>query len=196
MLDGGLYRLFADPMAPVHSKRNLDKPSRSKKAYVEHAWHNAMETESKPIMKSRIDSKFATDRSFVEYKDKVVGFPQREEVDLDITLVPRFSQKEGVHHVEGFVSVARGFEEHGKDAHDYRLLTLLARDVDLRDNGVRHVAYHPRLYSFESAGCKHSLDIRDAMITFCVIGYSDTAHDLQDLYSNKLRDCDEPRCEV
>jgi hypothetical protein len=45
-----------------------------------------METGSKPIVESRIDSKLAIDGSVVEYRDRVVGFSQVEGVDLDVTL--------------------------------------------------------------------------------------------------------------
>jgi hypothetical protein len=85
--EGGLYRLLVDPMALVHSNERLDEPSSFEEAYVEHAWWDAMETGSKPIVESRIDSKLATDGSVVEYKDRVVGFSQERELTLMILLL-------------------------------------------------------------------------------------------------------------
>jgi hypothetical protein len=68
------------------------------------------------------------DGSIEEYQDKVVGFSQKERIDLDDILAPitrGFSQKEGVDHVEGFASVVEGFEVHGPDTHVYSLLDAL-----------------------------------------------------------------------
>jgi hypothetical protein len=94
----------------------LGEPSSFEEAYAEHVWWDAMEIGSKPIMESMIDSKLAVDGSIEEYKDRVVGFSQKEGVDLDeiLALVTRgFSWKEGVDLVEGFSSVVQGFEVHG-----------------------------------------------------------------------------------
>jgi hypothetical protein len=45
--ESGLYRLLVGPVALVHSSGRLEEPSSFEEA---HAWCNAMETGSKPIM--------------------------------------------------------------------------------------------------------------------------------------------------
>ena len=61
----------------------------------------------------------------LEYKDGIVGFSQAEGVDLEDNLAFKFSQIEGREPIEGFVSITKGFEEHGRDTHDYKLLIAL-----------------------------------------------------------------------
>jgi hypothetical protein len=140
--DSGLYRLLANPMALLYFNEKLDQPSRLEEAHVEHVWQDAMEIGSKPIVESGIDSKLAIYGSVLEYS-------QAERVDIDDTLASRFSSKEGVDFIEDVASVARGFEVHGHDTHDYMLLILLARYVDLRDVGVWQATDNPELCSFK-----------------------------------------------
>jgi hypothetical protein len=137
VLDGGLYKLLVDPVVLVHSTRKLDEPSSLEEVYGKHVWWDAMELCSQPIVELVMDFKHAVDGSSEEDNDKVVGFSWAEGVDLHVTLVLGFSPKEGGDLVEVDVLVARGFEVHGRDTHDYRVLTILIHDDDLRDNGVR-----------------------------------------------------------
>jgi len=44
---------------------------------------------------------------------------------------------------------------------------IFPHDVDLRDDGVRQVAYDLEVCSFRFIGGQHSLEIRDAVIASC-----------------------------
>jgi len=107
-------------MALVHTNGKIGEPYSFEDEYVKHAWDNAMEICSKPIVELMIDFKIALDGSIEEYREKVVGFPQREGTDLDdiLALITRgFYWKEGFELVEDFASMVRGFEVHGRDTH-------------------------------------------------------------------------------
>ena len=55
--EGGLYKLFVDPVVCAHSSEMMDEPS-SFQELGENAWWDAVEISSKPMMDSMIDSKF------------------------------------------------------------------------------------------------------------------------------------------
>ena len=107
-----------------------------------------MEICLEPIVDLEIDSRLAVDGSVVGYRDRVVGFYQGEGVDLDNTLALGFSQMEGVDPKEGVVLVVKGFEVHGRDTHDYKLLIAprgllhVSQAWYFNMNGVCAVVYH------------------------------------------------------
>jgi hypothetical protein len=68
VLDGGLYRLF------ILFSWKLDEPSSLKEASAENVWKDVVETCSKPIVESMIDSKLVVDGSVIEYMNRVIGF--------------------------------------------------------------------------------------------------------------------------
>lgn len=107
---------------------------------------------AKTIVESGIDSRLAVDGSVVKYRDRVVGF----------------SQKEGVSLVEVDASVVGGFKVHRKDSYDYRLFKVLAHDADLRDDGVWQVANDPELCSFKFTSGQHSLEVRYVVIASAI----------------------------
>lgn len=89
--DGGLYKLLADLVVLAHSSGKLDEPSSFEEAYAEQEWQDATEIGSKPIVEFVIDFKLATDGNVEEYRGRVVGFSQKEGIDLDVilALVPK-----------------------------------------------------------------------------------------------------------
>jgi hypothetical protein len=76
----------------AHSNKKLDEPY-SLEEYEKHVWWDAMETCSKIVVESMIDSRTASSGTVVEYNDRVDGFPWGEGANLNVTLASIFFQK-------------------------------------------------------------------------------------------------------
>lgn len=70
-----------------------------------------METSSKTIVESMIDSMLVFDGSVVEYMNMIVGFSKG--FDLDVTLALGLYQKEGGYLVEVVELIPKCFQMHG-----------------------------------------------------------------------------------